>query len=141
MRTSILLSRKQRSLGLEFHKGVREGSFDWTRLLRWSIYGHGVHSCERDSECYEVLRSTDSWGHASSSRWSSFVHVTTMVASGAAKADPQVAAVVTTAGAAAATVAPIVSAAAPYALSAGALGITSVGLGKELWAVDGQCTW
>ena len=36
-----------------------------------------------------------------------------MVASGTAKADPQVAAVVTTAGAAAATVAPIVSAAAP----------------------------
>jgi RHS repeat-associated protein len=65
-----------------------------------------------------------------------------MVQAGAAEADPQVAAVVTTAGAAAATAAPYVSAAAPYALAAGAVGITSVGLGNELWAgFHGQCTW
>lgn len=61
-----------------------------------------------------------------------------MVASGAAEADPQVAAVVTTAGAAAATAVTY----APYALPAGAVGIASVGLGNELSAgFHGQCTW
>jgi len=52
-----------------------------------------------------------------------------MVASGAAEADPQVAAVVTTAGAAAATAAPYASAAAPYAGAGGADLVLAYGLG------------
>jgi hypothetical protein len=65
-----------------------------------------------------------------------------MVASGAAEADPQVAAVVTTAGAAAATAAPYASAAAPYAGAGGADLVLAYGLGAELNAgFNGQCRW
>jgi hypothetical protein len=65
-----------------------------------------------------------------------------MVASGAAEADPQVAAVVTIAGAAAATAAPYVSAAAPYAGAGGADLVLAYGLGTELKAgFNGQCRW
>jgi RHS repeat-associated protein len=68
--------------------------------------------------------------------------VNNMVQSGASEADPAVVAAMTTAGAAAATAAPYVSAAVPYALPAGTVGVTSVGLGKELWAgFHGQCSW
>ena len=65
-----------------------------------------------------------------------------MVASGAAEADPQVAAVVTTAGAVAATAAPYASAAAPYAGAGGADLVLAYGLGAELKAgFNGQCRW
>jgi RHS repeat-associated protein len=65
-----------------------------------------------------------------------------MVASGAAEADPQVAAVVTTAGATAAAAAPYASAAAPYAGAGGADLVLAYGLGTELKAgFNGQCRW
>ncbi len=65
-----------------------------------------------------------------------------MVASGAAEADPQVAAVVTTAGAAAATAAPYVSAAAPYVAPAGADALLLNGVIKEVQSgMSGHCTW
>jgi len=65
-----------------------------------------------------------------------------MVEAGAAEADPQVAAVVTTAGAAAGTMAPYVSAAAPYA-GGGVIDATlAVGLVNEVNAgLNGQCHW
>jgi RHS repeat-associated protein len=65
-----------------------------------------------------------------------------MVASGAAEADPQVAAVVTTAGAAAATGAPYVSAAAPYVVPVGGDAILLNGVINEVQSgMSGQCTW
>ena len=65
-----------------------------------------------------------------------------MVASGAAEADPQVAAVVTTAGAAAATAAPYVSAAAPYLAPVGGDAVLLNGVIKEVQSgMSGQCTW
>jgi hypothetical protein len=65
-----------------------------------------------------------------------------MVASGAAEADPQVAAVVTTAGAAAATAAPYVSAAAPYAIPVGGDAVLLNGVINEVQSgMSGQCTW
>jgi RHS repeat-associated protein len=65
-----------------------------------------------------------------------------MVASGAAEADPQVVAVVTTAGAAAATAAPYVSAAAPYVVPVGGDAILLNGVIKEVQSgMSGQCTW
>jgi hypothetical protein len=65
-----------------------------------------------------------------------------MVASGAAEADPQVAAVVTTAGAAAATAAPYVSAAAPYVVPVGGDALLLNGVIKEVQSgMSGQCTW
>jgi hypothetical protein len=70
--------------------------------------------------------------------------VDAMVTAGAASAEEAapVVGAVATAGAAAATLAPSVAAALPYAGPAGAVGIFSVGLGKELWAgVHGQCKW
>lgn len=64
-----------------------------------------------------------------------------MVQSGAAEADPQVATVVTTAGAAAATAAPYVSAAAPYVAPAGADALLLNGVIKEVQSgSSGQCT-
>ena len=66
----------------------------------------------------------------------------TMVASGAAEADPQTAAVVTTAGAASAIAAPYVSAAAPYIAPAGGDAVLLNGVIKEVQAGwKGQCTW
>lgn len=65
-----------------------------------------------------------------------------MVASGAAEADPQVAAVVTTAGAAAATAAPYVSAAAPYLAPVAGDAVLLNGVIKEVQSgMSGQCTW
>jgi len=65
-----------------------------------------------------------------------------MVASGAAEADPQVAAVVTIAGATAATAAPWVSATAPYVAPAGADALLLNGVIKEVQSkMSGQCTW
>ena len=65
-----------------------------------------------------------------------------MVQAGAAEADPQVPAVVTTAGAAAATAVPYVTAAAPYAAVGGADLVLAYGLGKELrTGFNGQCRW
>jgi hypothetical protein len=65
-----------------------------------------------------------------------------MVQAGAAEADPQVAAVVTTAGAAAGTMAPYVSAAAPYAAGGVVDATLAVGLVNEVNAgLNGQCHW
>jgi hypothetical protein len=65
-----------------------------------------------------------------------------MVASGAAEADPQAAAVVTTAGAAAATVAPYVSTAAPYLAPVGGDAVLLNSVIKEVESgMSGQCTW
>jgi hypothetical protein len=65
-----------------------------------------------------------------------------MLASGAVEADPQVAAVVTTAGAAAATAAPYVSAAAPYLAPVGGDAVLLNGVIKEVQSgMSGQCTW
>jgi hypothetical protein len=68
--------------------------------------------------------------------------VNNMVQSGAAEADPQVITAVTTAGAAAATAAPYVSAATPYVTPAGADAVLLNGVIKEVQAeMSGQCTW